>query len=105
MKKVIFLISIASMFLSIGKTEAQLAQFSQYMFNGLYINPAYAGYKDVLYGHLLYRQQWTGEGSPRTAMFSVDAAMANRSNVGTSVIIKKLTNFISLISQIDSRVS
>ncbi len=25
----------------------QDAQFSQYMFNGIYINPAYAGYREV----------------------------------------------------------
>ncbi|RYD98056.1 MAG: type IX secretion system membrane protein PorP/SprF, partial [Sphingobacteriales bacterium] len=32
----------------------QDAQYSQYMFNGVYINPAYAGYKEQLNLHSFY---------------------------------------------------
>lgn len=35
-------------------------QFSQYVFNGLILNPAYAGYKEVTNLNLVYRTQWTG---------------------------------------------
>src|SRR2546426_6928517 len=51
----------------------QNVQFSQYAFNGLSVNPAYAGYKDALYLNTIYRQQWTGfPGAPRTGGISVD---------------------------------
>lgn len=60
----------------------QDAQYSQYMFNGIYINPAYAGYKEQLNAHSFYRSQWTGiRGAPRTFSVAVDAAVAN-DNVG-----------------------
>lgn len=60
----------------------QDAQFSQYMFNGIYINPAYAGYKETLNMHGFYRNQWTGiVGSPKSMSLAVDA-IANDGNVG-----------------------
>jgi len=60
----------------------QDAQQSQYMFNGIYINPAYAGYKESLNVHSFYRTQWTGiEGAPRTMALAIDAS-ANNGNVG-----------------------
>jgi type IX secretion system PorP/SprF family membrane protein len=63
----------------------QDAQYSQYMFNGIYINPAYAGYKEVLNVHSFYRAQWTGiEGAPRSFSVAVDA-IANEGNVGLAL--------------------
>ena len=60
----------------------QVAQYSQYMFNGIYINPAYAGYKEQLNLHSFYRNQWTGiKGAPKSASLAVDA-IANDGNVG-----------------------
>jgi len=38
----------------------QDAQFSQYMFNDLYNNPAYSGVMGVTNFTMLYRSQWTG---------------------------------------------
>lgn len=63
----------------------QDAQYSQYMFNGIYINPAYAGYKEVLNLHSYYRAQWTGiEGAPRSFSVAADA-IANDGNVGLAL--------------------
>ena len=40
---------------------------SQYMFNQLLLNPAYAGSKDYMMATLLYRKQWVGfKGAPET---------------------------------------
>ncbi|MCE7056983.1 type IX secretion system membrane protein PorP/SprF [Algoriphagus sp. AGSA1] len=45
----------------------QVPQYSQYIFNPVFINPAYAGYKQQLYLQSYYRKQWTGvTGSPET---------------------------------------
>lgn len=45
---------------------------SQYLFNGLVINPAYAGSTDALTANLSYRHQWVGmDGAPVTQVFSM----------------------------------
>lgn len=63
------------------------AQYSQYMFNGIYINPAYAGYKEQLNIHSFYRNQWTGiNGAPKSTSIAVDA-IANNGNVGLALQI------------------
>ncbi|MCX2584124.1 type IX secretion system membrane protein PorP/SprF [Pedobacter sp. MR22-3] len=85
MKKILLLIGCCVLFLSQHSVAQQDAQFSQYMFNGIYINPAYAGYKEVLNVHSFYRSQWTGiSGAPRTMSLAVDAT-ANRQNVGLAL--------------------
>jgi type IX secretion system PorP/SprF family membrane protein len=45
---------------------------SQYLFNGLVINPAYAGSNNALTSVLSYRHQWVGmDGAPVTQTFSI----------------------------------
>jgi len=85
MKKIIF--TLLSLLVAIVSMAQQDAQFSQYMFNGIYINPAYAGYKEQLNVHAFYRTQWTGiPGSPKTMSLAVDA-IANDGNVGLALQI------------------
>lgn len=56
----------------------QDAQFSQYIFNGIYINPAYAGYRQELNAHAFYRNQWVGvPGAPQTMSLAVDGSVNN----------------------------
>ncbi|WP_119081202.1 PorP/SprF family type IX secretion system membrane protein [Chitinophaga alhagiae] len=56
----------------------QDAQFSQYLFNGIYINPAYAGYRQELNLHAYYRRQWTGvTGAPETMSLALDGVTRN----------------------------
>ncbi|WP_421939936.1 type IX secretion system membrane protein PorP/SprF [Pedobacter sp.] len=85
MKKIL-LFTMALLSLAATRSLAQQdAQFSQYMFNGIYINPAYAGYKEVLNVHGFYRTQWTGvTGAPKTMSLAVDA-IANSGNVGLAL--------------------
>lgn len=80
------LIVISALQLALGMAHAQQdAQFSQYMFNGIYINPAYAGYREQLNLHAFYRSQWTGiNGAPQTMSVAVDA-IANEGNVGLAL--------------------
>jgi type IX secretion system PorP/SprF family membrane protein len=56
------------------KSQAQQdPMYSQYMFNTLAVNPAYAGSRDVLSMTALARYQWLGViGAPITYTFSVD---------------------------------
>ncbi|HVI44376.1 MAG TPA: type IX secretion system membrane protein PorP/SprF [Chitinophaga sp.] len=51
----------------------QDAMFTQYMFNPLAVNPAYAGSRNVLSLTALHRNQWVGlKGAPKTTTFSAD---------------------------------
>jgi type IX secretion system PorP/SprF family membrane protein len=60
----------------------QDAQFTQYMYNTITINPAYAGSRGVLSMFGLHRSQWVGiEGAPVTNSFSVHTPIQN-SRVG-----------------------
>ncbi|WP_343307810.1 type IX secretion system membrane protein PorP/SprF [Chitinophaga niabensis] len=66
-----------------GKAQQNI-QFSQYVFNGLAVNPAYAGYKQDWYLNSIYRHQWAGfPGAPRTGGISIDGLTnAPESKVG-----------------------
>ncbi|WP_353196072.1 type IX secretion system membrane protein PorP/SprF [Parapedobacter defluvii] len=51
----------------------QNIQFTQYVFNSMSVNPAYAGYKEELFAQLGLRSQWVDlEGAPQTGVLSVD---------------------------------
>lgn len=76
------LISLCLMsFCNIVKAQ-QEPIYSQYMFNMININPAYAGNKAVDNVTLLFRNQWLNlEGSPETGSLTFDKRVIN-SNVG-----------------------
>lgn len=58
-------------------------QYSQYIFNGMIINPAYAGSKEIVNINAFYRQQWMGlPGAPQTQTVSVDGSVNNKVNLG-----------------------
>lgn len=85
MKRLIILITI--LLLALASFSQQDAQFSQYMFNGLYINPAYAGYKEQAYIHTFYRTQWTGfEGAPQTMSLAGDMVVKD-GDVGLGLLL------------------
>ena len=74
---------LASLLCTCNLLKAQQEpMYSQYMFNMLHINPAYAGSRAADNITLLYRNQWIGlAGAPKTGAFSWDKR-ADDSNVG-----------------------
>lgn len=80
----------------------QDAMYSQYMFNGLAINPAYAGTRNVLSATGLFRRQWAGkkiEGAPITETFTIDAPMPKRkTGLGLNLVNDKIgvTNSLAI---------
>lgn len=80
-------ILLAGLAIGFVKSYAQqTVQFSQYIFNGLAVNPAYAGYKQDWTLNLSSRLQWTGiEGAPKTSTLSVDG-LTNSNNIGLGLI-------------------
>jgi type IX secretion system PorP/SprF family membrane protein len=60
----------------------QDAQYTQYMYNTININPAYAGSRGVMSVFGLHRTQWVGlDGAPTTNTFSLNTPI-NNSNLG-----------------------
>ncbi len=90
MKKIglIILLSVLSVIVTDRSVFAQQHPlFSHYMFNGLYVNPAYAGSKDFVSSTLIARKQWAGiEGAPSTQIASIHAPLANR-RIGLGAVI------------------
>lgn len=88
MKNIIKIIGINLLFwiLSIdGTVGQQLPQFSQYMFNGLHVNPGYAGYKGTPYLQSTYRSQWVNfPGAPKTLTLTADLS-ANEGLMGFGI--------------------
>jgi len=73
------------MFFSIVANAQQDAQFTQYMYNTIEVNPAYAGSRGALSVFGLYRTQWVGlDGAPETSTFSVNTPL-NNSDLGLGV--------------------
>jgi type IX secretion system PorP/SprF family membrane protein len=81
MKKLI----LVFMFFSIVSNAQQDAQYTQYMYNTIEVNPAYAGSRGALSVFGLYRTQWVGlDGAPETSTFSVNTPL-NNSDLGLGV--------------------
>lgn len=54
----------------------QNIQFTQYIFNSLSVNPAYAGYKEEWFAQMGLRSQWSGwTGAPKTGTVSLDGVL------------------------------
>jgi len=85
-KKYMLLLLFVSV-ISVTKAQ-QTIQFSQYMFNGLALNPAYAGYKEDLTLNLSDRIQWVGiNDAPQTSSVAVDGLLnQDNKNVGLGFI-------------------
>ena len=88
MKKLILVFT----FFTIMCSAQQDAQFTQYMYNTIEINPAYAGSRGVLSVFGLYRTQWVGlDGAPETSTFSVNTPLNNsKLGLGVSLVNDKI---------------
>ncbi len=87
-KKIFTIITMLSVF---GVGAQQDPQYTQYMYNTLSVNSAYAG----SLGHLaitgIYRTQWVGlEGAPNTQSFTLDTPVAKNVGLGLSVVSEEI---------------
>lgn len=80
----IFLIAFA--FITVS--AQQQSQYTQYMYNQMAYNPAYAGSQEstIVFGH--YRTQWVGlDGAPKTGSFSINSPISEMGHgLGISII-------------------
>ncbi len=81
------LFSFALVLTSMFNFAQQDAQFTQYMYNTININPAYAGSRGALSILALHRTQWVGlDGAPVTNTISMNTPF-NESNLGLGLSI------------------
>lgn len=75
------------MFTAIASFAQQDAQYTQYMYNTINVNPAYAGSRGALSFFALHRTQWVGlDGAPVTNTISVNTPF-NNTNLGAGLSI------------------
>ncbi|RZJ33176.1 MAG: type IX secretion system membrane protein PorP/SprF [Flavobacterium sp.] len=80
------------MFTGLASYAQQDAQFTQYMYNTININPAYAGSRGVMSIFGLHRTQWVGlDGAPTTNAFSLNTPLGeSRLGLGVSFLNDKI---------------
>jgi type IX secretion system PorP/SprF family membrane protein len=90
MKRIIII--LVMLILGVQNSKAQqMPQFTQYMYNTIAINPAYAGSREVLSIVAMGRNQWTGfNGGPQTQTLSIHSPLRNEKiGLGLSLINDK----------------
>lgn len=83
MKRILTLFALAMVF---AANAQQDAEYTMYRFNGLYLNPAYAGSREVISTTAIYRHQWVNvPKAPRSASVAVHSPLRNN-NVALGLI-------------------
>lgn len=87
--RILFFALMLSGFVSFAQQDAQ---YTQYMYNTLNVNPAYAGSRNVVSVFGMHRTQWVGlEGAPVTNNLSIHMPIDNtRLGVGLSFVNDRL---------------
>lgn len=91
MKKIIFSIAIL-VAAGVSLKAQQEAHFTQFMYNKLYLNPAYAGARGVPSLTAIYRSQWVGfDGAPQSMLASFNGPfLSKRVGVGGTISHTKI---------------
>ena len=92
MKKINLAIAITFLIMQ-GLWAQQDAQYTQYMYNTISINPAYAGNRGVFSIAALHRSQWVGlDGAPNTQTLNLHSPVSERVGLGFSVVNDEIGN-------------
>lgn len=99
------IVALSLFFISVHSSDAiaqQDAQYTQYMYNTLSINPAYAGQRGGLSVLGLHRSQWVGlPGAPRTQTASIHSPVGESERVGLGLNIVQDDIFITSETYVD----
>ncbi len=89
MKKVYTLIATTLLsFVFYNNYAQQDAQYTQYMYNTISVNPAYAGSRGVMSIMGLHRSQWVGlDGAPRTQTLTLNTPIGDSERIGLGLSI------------------
>ncbi|RIV36672.1 type IX secretion system membrane protein PorP/SprF [Flagellimonas lutimaris] len=92
---------------STGVMAQQDAQYTQYMYNTLSVNPAYAGSRGQLSFAGLYRSQWVGlDGAPETFTLNLHSPIQNsRLGYGISIVNDNIGDGVVQETYLDAVIS
>ena len=91
-KQIIIVLGFGVMFFTNDLLAQQDAQYTQYMYNTVSVNPAYAGSRGNLSVAALHRSQWVGlDGAPVTQTINFHSPVGyNGVGLGTSIVNDKI---------------
>lgn len=91
-KQIIIVLGFGVMFSTNGLLAQQDAQYTQYMYNTVSVNPAYTGSRGHLSVAALHRSQWVGlDGAPVTQTINLHSPVGyNGIGLGTSIVNDKI---------------
>ena len=105
MKKILAAIAFLAILTETASAQ-QDAQYTQYMYNTIAINPAYAGSRGVMSVGLMHRSQWIGlDGAPTTQTLNINAPLKRRLGIGLSVVNDEIGNGTSQETYFDGLLS
>lgn len=105
MKKVIITF-IFGVGLLLQMNAQQDAQYTQYMYNTLSVNPAYAGSRGALSVAALHRSQWVGlDGAPTSQTLNFNTPVSERVGIGLSIVNDEIGNGTNQDTYFDGVVS
>ena len=106
-KKYLFATLLFVGIMASGVNAQQDAQYTQYMYNTLSVNPAYAGSRGQLSFAGLYRSQWVGlDGAPKTFTINLHSPIRNsRLGYGVSIVNDNIGDGVVQETYLDAVVS
>ncbi|WP_036153246.1 PorP/SprF family type IX secretion system membrane protein [Maribacter forsetii] len=97
------IITLAGLFMGHAQQDAQ---YTQYMYNTISVNPAYAGSRGVLSIAALHRSQWVGlDGAPTTQTLNFHTPVSEHVGLGLSVVNDEIGNGTNQDTYIDAAFS
>ena len=97
------IITVAGLFMGHAQQDAQ---YTQYMYNTISVNPAYAGSRGVLSIAALHRSQWVGlDGAPTTQTLNFHTPVSDHVGLGLSVVNDEIGNGTNQDTYIDAAFS
>ncbi len=103
-----FLAPLLLVFIFLESVSAQQdAQYTQYMFNTMSVNPAYAGSRGQLSIAALYRSQWVGlDGAPKSQTLNLHSPIRNSQlGYGISIVNDEIGNGVVQETYFDAVIS
>ncbi len=90
-----------------GLQAQQDAQYTQYMYNTMSVNPAYAGSRGQLSIAALYRSQWVGlDGAPKTQTLNLHSPIRNsKLGYGISIVNDNIGDGVVQETYLDAVIS
>ncbi|UWX54061.1 type IX secretion system membrane protein PorP/SprF [Maribacter litopenaei] len=104
--KILTFLAITFIFLDEANAQ-QDAQYTQYMYNTMTVNPGYVGSRGQLSAAALYRSQWVGlEGAPSTFTLNLHSPIRNsKLGYGVSIVNDEIGDGIVQETYLDAMLS